>query len=386
MLTSCYPLRREDVSCVFVHRLSKALVQEGVEVSVVAPGSPDAAGHELMDGVEIHRFTYLWPRRWQKLTYGWGIPENLRANRLLYLAIPFFLFFFLVEAIRRCRCADVIHAHWIPSGWIGLIAGRLFGRPVVLTIHGSDARLLPAAVSRWVLRNVAEVNVVSVEMQEIVRSLGRDGVLIPVLIDEELFNPEADPTPVLQAFDLDGPVVTFVARLNEFRNPLGLVRAMPFVLAESPETRFLIIGDGPQYGEVIHLAERLGVRERLTMTGAREDVYRFLGASSVFVALSPIDNVWTCAIAEAMLVGVPSILSDAGFTGSFFTHGQNCYLVPVDDDQALASAILTLLNDESLRERLIAGANDLLVEKGRRSATVLQSTMEVYRRVIEETR
>ena len=383
-LTTCYPLSDGDTTCVFVHRLSKALAKETARVSVVAPGAPSAVGHEIMDGVGVYRFTYMWPRRWQKLAYGWGIPENLRHNRLLFLVIPFFLLAFLFHALWRCRSADVIHAHWIPSGLVGLMVGKLLGKPVVVTVHGSDARQLPSVISRWVLRRASEVQVVSVEMQELVRSLGREGCLIPVLIDEEIFSPEVDPTPVLKEFDLSGPVVTFVGRLYDFRNPLALVRAMPFVLTKRPEARFLIIGDGPQAHEIELVARHLGVRERLIMTGTRDDVYRFLKASSIFVALSSIDNVWTCAIAEAMLVGVPCIMTDAGFTGSFFTHEKNCYLVPVDDDRALAGAILALLDDPALCEHLVVGANSLLVEKERRAALVLQNTLAIYHEMIEE--
>lgn len=384
MLTTCYPLSDGDISCVFVHRLSKALAKEAIQVSVVAPGAPDTVGHEIMDRVEVYRFTYMWPRRWQKLAYGWGIPENLRHNKLLFLVIPFFLIAFLLCAFRRCRSADVIHAHWIPSGLVGLVVGKLLRKPVVVTVHGSDARLLPSVISRWVLRHVGEVHVVSVEMQELVRSLGREGCLVPVLIDEEVFNPEADPTPVLEEFDLSGPVVTFVGRLYDFRNPLALVRAMPFVLTKRPEVRFLIIGNGPQAHEIEHVARHLGVRDRLIVTGPRNDVYRFLKASSIFVALSPIDNVWTCAIAEAMLVGVPCIMTDAGFTGSFFTHEKNCYLVPVDDEQALAGAVLTLLDDSALSARLVGGANAFLVEQERRTESVLTNTITMYRRVLGE--
>ena len=348
MLTTCYPLEPHDVTCIFVHRLAKILVKEGEQVSLLAPGAPKAATHENLDGVDVHRFTYMWPRSWQKLAYRWGIPENLRSNKLLFLLIPPFFLCFILQTIRLCRSADIIHAHWLPAGLAAIVAGKLLGKPTVVTIHGSDARLLPTRLSRWILRHIDQVQVVSVEMEETVRKLGREGRLIPVLIDEEIFNPNADPAPVLQEFDLrSSPVVTFVARLNDFRNPLALVRAMPFVLEQRPDVRFLIIGDGPLSDETKCLADRLGVRDELIMPGVRNDVYRFLKASSVFVALSPVDNVWTCAIAEAMLVGVPCIMTAAGFTSSFFTHKQNCYLVTVDDDWALACAILTLLDDRS---------------------------------------
>lgn len=378
MLTTCYPLAQGDITCGFVHRLAKALVKAGEEVAVLAPGAPNAKAHEHMDGVEVYRFSYVWPRSWQQLAYRWGIPENLRGNKLLVCLIPPFFLCFALHAIRLCRSADIIHGHWLPAGLLALMVGKLLGKPTVLTVHGSDARLLPSFLSRWIVQNVGQVHVVSVEMQEIVRSLGREGRLIPVLVDEDTFNPEVDPTPVVEEFGLEGNIVTFVGRLNDFRNPLAVVRAMPYVLERRADVRFVIIGDGPLFHETTRLAERLGVRDHLIMTGARSDVHRFLKASSVFLALSRVDNVWTCAIAEAMLVGVPCIMTDAGFTGSFFTHGQNCYLAPVDDDQALAEAILTVLEDRALARRLVEGASQFLTEKERRDALVVRNMLSLY--------
>lgn len=385
MLTTCYPLAQSDITCSFVHRLARALVKAGEEVTVLAPGAPNGKAHEYMDGVEVYRFTYMWPRSWQQLAYRWGIPENIKSNGVLFCLIPPFMLSFFLHAVHLCRSADIIHAHWLPAGLVALVVGKLLGKPSVVTVHGSDARLLPSFLSRWIVRYVSQVHVVSVEMQEIVRSLRREGHLIPVLVDEEIFNPNADPTPVLEAFGLEGSIVTFVGRLNGFRNPLAVVRAMPYVLERRADVRFVIIGDGPLFHETVRLAERLGVRGHLVMTGPRNDVHRFLKASSVFLALSPVDNVWTCAIAEAMLVGVPCIMTDSGLTSEFFTHGQNCYIVPIDNDQALAEAILTLLEDRSLGQKLVEGANRLLVEKERRDALVIRNMTLLYQEAMAKT-
>ncbi len=172
MLTTCYPLAQSDITCSFVHRLARALVKAGEEVTALAPGAPNAKAHEHMDGVEVYRFTYMWPRSWQQLAYRWGIPENIRNNRMLLGLIPSFFVCFMFRAIHLCRSADIIHAHWLPAGLVALVVGKLLGKPSVVTVHGSDARLLPSFLSRWIVQHVSQVHVVSVEMQEIVRSLG----------------------------------------------------------------------------------------------------------------------------------------------------------------------------------------------------------------------
>jgi glycosyltransferase involved in cell wall biosynthesis len=383
MLTTCYPLGSDDVSCTFLHHLGKALVQAGLQVSVVAPGAPNVPSHETRDGVAVSRFTYLWPRRWQGVAYRWGIPQNLRRNRWLALELQAFFLAFLFTALRACRSADVIHCHWIPTAWVGVIVGRLLRKPVVLTVMGSDAWLLPGAVARWVLPHVAEVHVISTELRETVRALGREGVLIPLVSDEDVFNPQADASPIRAEFGLgDDPAVCFVARLAAVKDPLTLVRAMPAVLARRPDVRFLLVGDGPLKAEVEALATALGCRDRLVVAGARADVYRFLKASFAFVALSPVENVWSCTIAEAMLVGVPCILTASGHTPRFFTDGGNCRIISVGDTAALAEAILDLLDEPDLARCLVAGASDLLLRERRRTAQVQADMIALYQRVL----
>jgi glycosyltransferase involved in cell wall biosynthesis len=383
MLTTCYPLGRDDVSCTFVHHLSKALAQAGLQVSVVAPGAPNVPSRETWGGVAVSRFTYMWPRRWQGVAYRWGIPQNLRRNRWLALELPIFFLTFLFAAFRACRSADVIHCHWIPTAWVGVIVGWLLRKPVVLTVMGSDAWLLPGAVARWVSPHVSAVHVISTELRETVRALGHEGVLIPLPSDEDVFNPQADAAPIRAEFGLgDDPAVCFIARLAAVKDPLTFVRAMPAVLARRPDVRFLLVGDGPLKAEVEALAGSLGCRDHLVVAGARPDVYRFLKASFAFVALSPVENVWSCTIAEAMLVGVPCILTASGHTPRFFADGGNCRIIPVGDADALAEAILDLLADPDLARRLAAGADELLRRERRRTALVQADMMALYDRAI----
>src|SRR5207249_1362203 len=80
------------------------------------------------------------------IAYGSGIVQNLRARPWLALLVPAFLVAFGVAARRAARGADVVHAHWLPSG----LAALATGRPFVLQVWGTDVEL--ARRAPWLAR------------------------------------------------------------------------------------------------------------------------------------------------------------------------------------------------------------------------------------------
>ena len=141
-ITSAYPANLDDPRGTFIHVLARSLVEEGVQVTVLAPGSPGAPRSELRDGVHVRRATY-WIPRWQSLATGLGgIVPNLRSKPWLIFQIPALLLALSWRAVRLARGADVIHAHWVlPSGLAGVRARRWSGRPLIITSHGGDLNL-----------------------------------------------------------------------------------------------------------------------------------------------------------------------------------------------------------------------------------------------------
>ncbi|MCK4492400.1 MAG: glycosyltransferase, partial [Candidatus Altiarchaeales archaeon] len=77
ILTTSFPRYEGDLSGQFVYALSRNLVERGVDVSVVAPHDYETRGYEVMGGVEVYRFRYMFPRRLQKIAYHGGISSNI---------------------------------------------------------------------------------------------------------------------------------------------------------------------------------------------------------------------------------------------------------------------------------------------------------------------
>jgi glycosyltransferase involved in cell wall biosynthesis len=134
ILTSSYPLHREDPTSFFVHDLARHLAASGHRVRVVAPAHGRSAHFEVLDQVEVYRFRYMPVPVSLTLAYGSGGAENLRSPAAL-AQVPFFSTSFLMKAWRAGAGSQLIHAHWIPPGGIGVLLRGLRGIPLVVSIH-----------------------------------------------------------------------------------------------------------------------------------------------------------------------------------------------------------------------------------------------------------
>ncbi len=387
MLTTSYPRGRTDYAGIFVRSLARILVEQDIAVDVIAPHSCQAARYESAGDLRVHRFVYMWPLAWQKLAYGDGIPMNVRERPWTLLLLPLFLLFLFVKAWRICAECDILHVHWVPLGWIGLVLRRHHRLPLVVHARGSDVRQLPAWSVRPVLERADQVIASSLEVGALLEGLGIPKDRYEVVhspLSEELECDIGDHTAVLAEIGVDvgSDIVTFVGRLNDFKDPLTLVRAAPLVLDRHSAARFVIVGDGPLCEPAKQLVHTIGVEHAVRFTGARPDVGRVLSVSKVFTALSPVENVWSTAIAEAMHMGVPCVITRAGHTEELFTHLENAYLVAPKDPAAVADAVHRLLTDYRQRENVVEGAHRLMEYHHRDRAAIARQIVALYAGVL----
>jgi glycosyltransferase involved in cell wall biosynthesis len=380
MLATSFPRYPGDFAGTFVYHMAQGLVQQGIPVSVVAPASPSSPRYEIMEGIKVHRFSYWWPYRHQAVAYRDGIPANLRRPAT-WFQLPTFMLGFLFAALRVAAGHDLIHVHWLPLVGIGIILRSLFKTPIVATALGSDVRLMPPVFTQWLSSQADAVLAPTCDQEAALSRLGVSSLYpIPLPIDDTSFNPDVDATAAQQelGLSLGQPVVTFVARFDPIKDPLTLIEAIPQVLAQHKEVTFLVVGDGPLRTEVQAKAAELGLDSRVRLTGMRSDINQILRLSTLFLALSPAENVWSTTIAEAMAVRVPCIITAAGRSSEFFADRVNCYLVPPQNPRTLAEAILHLLDDAELRQKIAVGGSKLLRAHDRTLARATARLRSVY--------
>ncbi|MET0251508.1 MAG: glycosyltransferase [Novosphingobium sp.] len=149
------------------------------------------------------------------------------------------------------------------------------------------------------------------------------------------------------------PFVLTAGRMEVQKAHDVLLRAFA---ASAPATHDLVIlGEGSQRAELNALAEALGLAGRVRFPGFVGNPFAWMAACDLFVLPSRWEG-FGSALAEAQAAGAAVLATDCRYgPGEIVEHGTSGWLVPVDDEPALAQAMQTLLDDEALRRRLAAG-------------------------------
>lgn len=149
----------------------------------------------------------------------------------------------------------------------------------------------------------------------------------------------------------EGPVLVACGRLVPQKGYPVLLRALARVRERVP-ARLRILGEGPLRDELGALARRLGVADAVTFEGFRPDPARFMAAADVFVLSSEYEGFGN-VIVEAMAAGAPVVATDCPYgPGEILEGGRHGLLVPPGDPERFADAVLRVLGDDALRDRL----------------------------------
>jgi glycosyltransferase involved in cell wall biosynthesis len=167
----------------------------------------------------------------------------------------------------------------------------------------------------------------------------------------------------------DAPLVTVVSRLTRQKGLENFLEAVAALKPRYPAARFLIVGDigadpaeWPYRGELVALAERLGVTDRVIFTGMRSDVGAVLGCADVAVMPS-LNEALSNVLLESMAAGAPVVATRVGGTPEALVDGETGLLVEPGDSGAIATAVSRLLDDRELARRLGAAARALVTTK-----------------------
>jgi len=154
----------------------------------------------------------------------------------------------------------------------------------------------------------------------------------------------------------DALIVGAVTRFFPVRGTRYLLDAFPRVRAAVPSTRLLVVGEGAERDALERQAQRLGISPFVIFAGMREDIAAHLRLCDLAVVSATDDGVSLAAV-EALSAGVPLVATRVGGLASVVRDGENGILVPPGDADAMASAIIRVLRNPSLRRELTARIN-----------------------------
>jgi glycosyltransferase involved in cell wall biosynthesis len=263
----------------------------------------------------------------------------------------------LAARLRRLR-PDIVHANSLKAGVYGSLASRLAGIPMVWHVRdriSTDYLPRPAAI---LVRSMTQrlPAVVLANSRSTMATLGaKTRASVPHFVIP-------DPLPTAPALQrANGRPLTYgvVGRLAPWKGQDLFLRAFARAFPAGQEHAVLVggalFGEDGYADELPHLANDLGIAERVEFRGQRQDVWDELSRLDVLVHSSVTPEPFGQVILEGMAAGVPVIAAGAGGPAEILQHDVTGILYEPSDEADLAASMQRLA-DQSLRERLSAEA------------------------------
>jgi len=286
----------------------------------------------------------------------------------------------LTRFIRR-GCYDVVHTNSSKAGILGRWAAWLAGAPIIVhTIHGwgHHDRQHPLVRRSYILLEQVTQRItdrlVVVSPRNIEKGLA-DGIATPAKyvtvrsgVELDRFRRPARPREAVRAelsIPADAPVVGTVTRLSPQKAPSDFVAAAAQVAARRPDAHFVVVGDGPLRAEVEAQVAAAGLADCFHLTGLRRDVPDLLHSFDVF-ALSSLWEGLPRVLSQAMAAGLAVVATAVDGNAEAVEDGVNGLLAPPGDPQAMAAALLRLLDDPALAAQMGAAGRERAEEFGAR--------------------
>lgn len=308
--------------------------------------------------------------------------ENGRAYRLM-------------RRLLRDKKFNLIHVHTPVAAWLTRAAARgLRQGPVLYTAHGFHF-FRGAPWTHWALFYPLErlavrwtdglivLNREDFERAKRMRFVEGENVFLVhgVGVDLEAFKPDPRARDRIRSelgLRADDLVALCVAEFTPTKNHRQLLLAWKRVAKEEPSAQLLLVGNGRLRQREESRVIRDQVRN-VRFLGFRRDVPSLLAAADLLVLPSRREGL-PRSILEAMAVGLPVVATDVRGCRDLVEHGRNGLLVKVGDVEGLAQAIVTLLGDRELRERM--GREGRTKVEAYSLDRVLEETAAIYRRFL----
>jgi len=289
---------------------------------------------------------------------------------------------------------SVIHSHEYKSNLYGCLAARLGGARRVASVRGYTDRT-------WALRFYKRFDLLTlhafdgiIAVSEHLRQwLIRHGLPAARIVtahdalDLASFTMNATTrAEVRLRFGISDAhfVVTTVGRLSREKGHPCLLEAARSILGEHPAARFMIVGDGPARGQLEQQARSLGINAAVIFAGYQADVAGFLGASDLFV-LPSLREGTPNALLEAMALAKPVVVSRVGGVPEIVQDGETGFLVPPQDPDSVAQAVLALMRDSNRAAAMGQRARQV-IEQDFSVQRLARKIVAVYHQVLAKAR
>jgi len=330
------------------------------------------------DSIHIHLLTKLAPRIWRISQY-----------------LSFLLWLFQVRWLIRKIRPDIVEGHFVTV--YGFLAACSGFHPLIIVAWGSDILIAPKQnplwkfIAKYALGKADLVVCRSPMLKEEISKLGVDPSKIKIIligVDTDEFHPLSRDAKLRENLGIAAsqPVVISTRSLYPVYNVETLVKAIPLILKEIPEAKFIIAGRGEEQSYLENLAQELGISSDVRFIGwvSHDRLPEYLALADVYVSTSLSDGT-SNSLLEAMACEIAPVVTDLPANRGWVTDSENGFIVAVADTRALAERIIYLIKDKELRKRFGKISREIIKDKAEYHKE-MEKREKIYQELIRSTR
>src|SRR3989338_2791574 len=333
-------------------RFGKLLKERGKHVIFIGARSKEHKDHSYHDDVKAYRYRSLPVPK----SGGWHLAfptvQQLKKVFLdekidvVHILLPMSGSIVAIKAAKALNIKIVAHSHSQPENLfmdmpkiIQPALGKIWNKYLAWTYGKAESLIYPTEMARGLLSKLSDPNQPSAVISNGINLKEFGPAKIGAFY--ERYGIPADKIKLL-----------FVGRLYPEKSIDTLIKAIPQIIKEHPNTHVMIVGGGHLRPKLEKLTDRLGVRKHVTFLGLidEEDKILAYNASDIFV-LPSLAELEGMVVLEAMACGKPIVISDAEMSASRYFVDGNGFLFKSEDHEDLARQVSKLIGDPELRKK-----------------------------------
>ncbi|MBP2078306.1 N-acetyl-alpha-D-glucosaminyl L-malate synthase BshA [Oceanobacillus polygoni] len=257
---------------------------------------------------------------------------------------------------------DILHVHYaMPHAICAIMAKDIADHDVkiVTTLHGTDITVLgiDQTFKKIIKYGIEKSDAVTAVSESLVKQtvemldVNKEITTIYNFVNEEDYYKQHVPA-LRQQYGIsnDEKVLIHISNFRKVKRVQDIIYAFKQIRNEV-KSKLLLVGDGPEYADMVQLVDSLGLKEEVRFLGKQTNIRELLSIADLMLLLSEKES-FGLVLLEAMLCGVPSIGTNVGGIPEVIEHDKTGYTVELGDIDAAANHAIEVLTDDQLMQRL----------------------------------